>query len=148
MIKIVDGDILNATENIICHQVNCMGVMGGGVALQLAKAYPEMYRGYKEDCGLQGGRLLGQVTLYRLAQFRYIANLFGQYSLGSGVQTNYGALGNAMLIVKNFSKKAEYSVTAPYLIGCGLAGGDWNLVYPMLEKIFDDYELTLYKLNP
>ena len=35
MIKTVVGDILDATEDIICHQVNCRGVMGAGVAKTL-----------------------------------------------------------------------------------------------------------------
>ena len=33
MIKVVNGSLLDATEDILCHQVNCQGVMGSGVAL-------------------------------------------------------------------------------------------------------------------
>ena len=33
MIKIIHGDILDATEVFICHQVNCQGVMGEGVMI-------------------------------------------------------------------------------------------------------------------
>ncbi len=35
MVKIVKGNILNATEDIICQQVNCMGIMGAGLAKQI-----------------------------------------------------------------------------------------------------------------
>lgn len=35
MIKIIQGDLLEAKENIIAHQVNCKGVMGSGVAKQI-----------------------------------------------------------------------------------------------------------------
>ncbi|WP_411668007.1 hypothetical protein [Bacillus subtilis] len=39
MIKIIQGDLLEAKENIIAHQVNCKGVMGSGIALQIKKKY-------------------------------------------------------------------------------------------------------------
>lgn len=39
MITIKNGNILESTEDIICHQVNCQGYMGGGVARQLANSY-------------------------------------------------------------------------------------------------------------
>lgn len=58
------GDILKATENIICHQVNVDGVMGGGLALQIAKQYPEVekqYQSYCENCNNDYERLKGRV---------------------------------------------------------------------------------------
>ncbi|RAP14807.1 hypothetical protein HS9_00130 [Bacillus velezensis] len=39
------------------------------------------------------------------------------------------------------------SITLPYGIGCGLAGGNWNDVNKMIESIFEDYEVTIYKLD-
>lgn len=35
-------NILNSTETILVHQVNCMGVMGAGLALQIARKYPNI----------------------------------------------------------------------------------------------------------
>ena len=49
MIKIVNGNILNAKENIIVHQVNVQGIMGGGVARQLATKYPNLEKEYRAD---------------------------------------------------------------------------------------------------
>ena len=37
MIKIINGDLFDTDANIICHQVNCKGKMGSGVALQVKK---------------------------------------------------------------------------------------------------------------
>ena len=40
------------------------------------------------------------------------------------------------------------TIAMPYLIGCGLAGGDWNIVYNIIEKTLgEDYEVYLYKYN-
>ena len=48
MINIVKGNILNATEDIICQQVNCKGVMGAGLAKQIKEKYPEVFESYSE----------------------------------------------------------------------------------------------------
>lgn len=44
--KIIYGDILDITEGIICQQVNCMGVMGSGLAKQIKYKYPRVYYEY------------------------------------------------------------------------------------------------------
>ena len=46
MIKIIEGNILNAEEDIICHQVNCRGKMGSGLAKQIRDKYPDVYKEY------------------------------------------------------------------------------------------------------
>ena len=46
--KIIYGDILNITEGIIRQQVNCMGVMGSGLAKQIRNKYPRVYQKYKD----------------------------------------------------------------------------------------------------
>lgn len=50
MIKIVKGDILQASEDIIGHQVNCQGVMGAGLAKQIRNKYPHVYDEYRKLC--------------------------------------------------------------------------------------------------
>ena len=37
MLKIINGNIFDGNEDIICHQTNCLGIMGGGIALQVKK---------------------------------------------------------------------------------------------------------------
>lgn len=48
MIKKVDGNILETSEDIICHQVNCKGVMGAGLAKQIKSKYLNVYKEYKQ----------------------------------------------------------------------------------------------------
>jgi O-acetyl-ADP-ribose deacetylase (regulator of RNase III) len=50
MIKIVLDDILNCKEFVIVHQVNTLGIMGGGLALLIKNRYPSTYQRYKEIC--------------------------------------------------------------------------------------------------
>ena len=62
MIKIVKGNLLDATEDIIAHQVNCMGVMGSGLAKQIRNKYPEVYANYKDYLKNYKGKILGCST--------------------------------------------------------------------------------------
>lgn len=39
------------------------------------------------------------------------------------------------------------TIAMPYGIGCGIANGDWNIVCKIIEEIFSDYNVTLYKLK-
>ena len=50
MIKEVLGNILDCNEDIICQQVNVQGVMGGGLARQLANQYPMLEETYSQYC--------------------------------------------------------------------------------------------------
>lgn len=49
-VKVIDGDLLTTNANYICHQVNCQGRMGSGVARQIREKYPTVYQWYKVRC--------------------------------------------------------------------------------------------------
>ncbi|WP_168898328.1 macro domain-containing protein [Bacillus sp. ISTL8] len=157
MIKVVEGDILQASEDIIGHQVNCRGVMGSGLAKQIRNKYPEAYDDYILFCKtVPSSELLGChqfvfVPDCDTRRFKIVANLFGQFNYGrqKGVlYTDYKALETCLSELKEYAKEDELSVALPYKLGCGLANGDWdNVVYPMIERIFTDYDVTLYKFG-
>lgn len=50
MIKIIEGNLLEASEDIIGHQVNCQSVMGSGIAKSIRDKYSELYPSYKQFC--------------------------------------------------------------------------------------------------
>lgn len=141
MIQIVQGNVLNASENLICHQVNCKGVMGAGLAKQIKIRYPEVFRAYQELCNQQGSKLLGKAYVVKR-----IVNIFGQNEYGtSSRKTDYKALEKAFKALhKNLPSKI--SLAFPYNFGCGLAGGDWNTVYHLIEQCFENREIKIYKL--
>lgn len=148
MIKIVDGDILEATEDIIGHQVNCQGVMGAGLAKQIKDKYPIVYNGYLNYCKNRNPHeLLGEVQLIQVTNEKYISNMFAQLNYGRKNinYTDYESLIKCLKYLKQLARKYDKSIALPYGIGCGLAGGDWDIVYEIIEKVFDD-NVTLYKL--
>lgn len=145
MVKIVNGDILNCTEDMIIHQVNIAGVMGGGVARQLANCHKGLEEGYAEYCKEHNNRyidLCGDVFYYKTTD-KIIANMFSQRE---NFDTDYFNMEIALKDILNFAKENKLSVCIPYGIGCGIANGDWNTVLSIIDKVFKDYKVTLYKL--
>ncbi|WP_103108863.1 macro domain-containing protein [Brevibacillus reuszeri] len=149
-VRIVNGDLLSATEDIIGHQVNCKGVMGSGVAKLIREKHPEAYDLYKNKCNgiLDKIQLLGECQLVQCAEGKIVANLFGQFKYGRGKEqyTDYLALERALIELKNRAMKTNLSIALPFNIGCGLANGSWDVVSKRIEEIYSDYDVTLYKL--
>src|SRR5207248_1589135 len=70
------GDILSADAEALVNTVNCVGIMGRGIALQFRKAFPENYAVYKTFCDkkqLHPGKML-VFDLNRLENPRFIIN--------------------------------------------------------------------------
>lgn len=138
--NIKNGDILESGADVICHQVNCIGVMGAGLAKQIADKYPDVYKTYKELVALSADprEMLGTIQLCPATESQTIANLFAQIKPSrKGVQTDYEALKKCFEIVKG--QCAGKKVAIPYKIGCGLAGGDWRVVSQMIDDVFYDF---------
>ena len=150
MVNIVDGDLLNATEDIICHQTNCQGVMGSGIALQIKKEFPLAYGKYAILCNKYSNKrsiLLGQIQIVDCGN-KCVASIFGQEKYGRDkVYTNYQALYKGIKELVQVAKSENKSIAMPYKIGCGSAGGDWKIVLLMLNEITKDleYNITLYR---
>lgn len=147
------GNILDIEEGVIVHQVNCQGVMGSGVAKQLSDKYPKVKEEYLRVCSLENtelgkNSLLGYVQFVRVSPTLVIVNVFSQLNYGREniVYTSYPHLSKALSDVWNISSKAQdilyHNVYVPYKIGCGTANGDWGIVRPLVEDV---YEFTVVK---
>lgn len=107
MIYNIVGDLLKQDKvDIICHQTNCKGVMGAGIAFQIKRAYPEVFKKYKEFCDEYENILLGRTLFVNCNDGKVVANLFGQDSYGRGFcQTDYVALEKAIATVAKTAAK-------------------------------------------
>ena len=163
MILTTQRDITEADEDIIAHQVNCQAAMGSGVALALMKKFPSLKKEYLKFCEQYDSpeSRLGEVQILTLntgwaskivgkEHTKIIANLFGQLEYGRDANkryTDYAALEKGLKTLKDYAKERNLSVCLPYGIGCGLANGDWTVVYSMIEDIFSDYQVRLYRIS-
>jgi len=136
MIELMQGDILKAQTEALVNTVNCMGVMGRGIALQFRKAFPDNFRAYKHVCDRK--RLQpGQVFVFDLGRFespRYVINFpTKQHWRGKSKLKDIQAGLDALL--EEIRVRGIRSVAVPPL-GCGLGGLDWDEVKPMIEEAF------------
>lgn len=170
MIKIVDGNLFDSKANFIVHQVNCQGVMGGGVALQVAEKYPHIeiaYRKYLQHCKKNNIKPLGTVQfvpvdVWAMAMvnnntvmdydknYQYIVNLFGQDSFGMGeCHTDLKALRTGFTTIRDTAVSLGASVAMPYKIGSFRGGASWDDVYSIIENVFKDsaVNVEIWKLD-
>ena len=149
MVNIVTGDIFKSDVNIIGHQTNAQGAMGRGIALTIKQKYPEVNHEYIEYCKHfnKSTELLGHCQVVMYKEGKFIANIFGQFQYGRCArQTNYTALRNGLIRLKEFAMQNNLTIGLPYLIGAGLAGGEIGTILKILDEVFSDYDVTLYKL--
>jgi len=160
-VTIVHGDILDADENLIVHQVNCKGVMGGGLAKQIREKWPKVYEEYKwwcefvtanKDTVTYKNGLLGRTQYCQVKPDKWIINLFGQEDYGrekGKVYTDYDAVKECLLSIAGTAKRLGFTIAIPHGMGCGLGGGDWQgVVLPMILDIFEnsDVEVKIYRM--
>lgn len=140
------GNVLDE-NGIICQQVNCMGVMGAGLAKQVRSRYPEVYKAYRSFCEEYGAEGVWNMTTLLICPThdgKKIANIFAQFDYGTKCRkTDYERLRKAFRQINREYKGSDVAV--PYGIGCGLAGGDWAVVSKIIEEELTDVNLTIVK---
>lgn len=152
MIRYVTGDILSGLDDshnvIICHQVNCQGVMGAGLAKQIRTKWPLVFAEYKKHCDSYCPKLLlGDYQLLDVTKEThktFVANIFSQINYGIGTcQTSYYAVSTAFdaLFYRSFNDDDTYRI--PYGYGCGLGGGNWNIVSSIIEDAAYAYDANV-----
>lgn len=144
-INFYKGNLLEAKERYIVHQVNCRGVMGSGIAKQIKEKWPIVYEKYLEKCK-QDSKLLGSVLPVSTDDGKIICNIFGQKNYGYGRQTNYLALiGGLCKVFEN----AKSDVAIPANLGCGRGGADWIKIFNFIQTISEDfeYDINIYHYN-
>lgn len=151
MILYSDGDVLEAAEDIIAHQVNCQGKMNSGVARAIRNKWPSAFNDYLRFYKSADDKesLLGKILLSQVEDNKFVAHLFGQYNYGYDGEryTSYDALYDGLTYIKNLAQKFDKSIALPFKIGSDRGGADWFVVQAMLESIFADYSVHLYKLE-
>lgn len=136
MITLTTGNLLTNDAEALVNTVNTEGVMGKGIALQFAKAFPEILPPYEAAC--RSGELApGRVQVIErpgLIHPRYLINLpTKRHWRGKSRMGDIDAgLADLVRVVR---ERGIRSIAVPPL-GCGLGGLDWNDVRPRIEAAF------------
>jgi len=125
-------DILDVTEGMIVHQINPV-VMGAGLALLIRRRYPQVQDDFLE-AKIRGKLNLGHVVTTKVTPKLWVASYVGQLTFGRGGRhTSLSAIDDALLHIEKFTYIYDIKpVYLPWKMGCGLAGGDWDEVAPLI----------------
>lgn len=133
MIELTTGDILKDESEAIINTVNCVGIMGRGIALQFKNAWPENFKAYEVACKrqeVQPGRMFVFET-GQLTEPRYIINFPTKRHWKGKSRVEDIDAGLAALVAV-IHEKCIHSIAIPPL-GSGLGGLDWSDVRPRIE---------------
>ena len=147
MLTEITGDILNVKDGIICHQTNYYGAMGGGVAAAIAENIltDEQYAEYVAYCKKAGRTALGTVQFLGCSVGLIVANMFCQDDArahGAAADqniTDYDAMRRCFVRVRSMAAVQGKRVYIPRNIGCGIAGGSWDIVRYIIQDVFGAY---------
>lgn len=150
-IVIKQGNLIAAAENgdidVLVHGCNCFCVMGAGIARAIKEQYPNAY--YIDQQTARGdvnklGTINGVFYTTSLGNTLAIVNAYTQFSFGHDqVHADYTAIRNCMMEIKK--KFSGRRIGLP-MIGCGLAGGDWNIVSVIIDEELGDEDVTIMYL--
>jgi O-acetyl-ADP-ribose deacetylase (regulator of RNase III) len=136
MIELTQGDILKADAEALVNTVNCVGVMGRGLALQFRKAFPENFKAYEAACKVHQVQP-GKVFIYNLNRLynpRFIINFPTKrhWKDKSRIEDIRLGLTDPTSVIQ---QQQIRSVAIPPL-GCGLGGLNWEEVRPLIIEAF------------
>jgi len=138
MIEYRKGNILEADVEALVNSVNCVGVMGRGIALQFKKAWPDNFKEYAKACSrkeVQPGKMLVYET-GRLTNPRYIINFPTKRHWRSKSRIEDIEAG-LQALREEIAKRGIQSIALPPL-GAGLGGLDWKEVRSLIESALKD----------
>ncbi|MEU7020048.1 Appr-1-p processing protein [Streptomyces sp. NPDC046203] len=124
---------------IVAHVCNDLGGWGKGFVLAVSRRWPEPEAAYRrwhrERNGNDFG--LGAAQFVQVSPFVWVANLIGQRGMrrgrSGGAPVRYEAIDAALGLLAAKAAELGASVHMPR-IGCGLAGGQWARVEPLIEE--------------
>lgn len=149
MIEYKVGDVLSERAEALVNTVNCVGVMGRGVALQFKKAFPQNFKAYAKACQM-GDVEPGQMFVYETDQLdypKYIIN-FPTKRHWRGKSRIADVESGLVALVDEIQVRGIRSIALPPL-GSGLGGLDWAEVRERIDgalgKLSDDVRVVVFE---
>jgi O-acetyl-ADP-ribose deacetylase (regulator of RNase III) len=141
-IGIVKGDLLESNEQFICHQCNCVSRTAGGLAYHLFNKfhYANVYLNRQKQIYIPGEIIISGDGVNN----RFVINMFAQFNPGSYSHVySRDSKEQREIYFKNCLEKIKEikllkSIAFPCRIGCGIAGGDWDNYFQMIQDFYAD----------
>ncbi len=145
MITFVRGNLFESAAQVLTNTVNCVGVMGKGVALEFKTKFPALFEDYRKRCERgdvrPGARYLWEDDKVQILNFPTKRD-WRQASLIGDIEDGL------KFLAANYQRMGIHSLAMPAL-GCGNGGLDWNSVRPLIEKYLGPIrDLDVYVYEP
>jgi len=144
-VDVVVGDMFEAPAQTLVNTVNCVGVMGKGVALEFKKRFPTMYEDYVERCERDEVKL-GQPYLYRNPEPPHVLN-FPTKGHWRSVARLKDIIAGLEYLEAHYRDWGITSLAVPPL-GCGQGALDWHTVGPTLYERLSRLEIPVALYAP
>lgn len=152
-IRYVIGDATAplSTPAIIAHVCNDLGAWGRGFVLALSRRWPQLPELYRQHLAAFPTHPLGSVQFLTVEPDLQVANMIAQHGIrpsASGPPIRYAALRQCLTAVATQARLSNATVHLPR-IGCGLAGGTWDRVGPLIVETLSvhDIPVVVYDLG-
>ncbi|MGS6395924.1 macro domain-containing protein [Pseudomonas aeruginosa] len=145
MIRVLIGDIFQSDAQTLVNTVNCVGVMGKGVALEFKKRWPRMMQDYAERCKEKRVKP-GEPYLY--------SDIFGTSIVNFPTKDHWRSASRLSDIEKGLSIFIEsykiWNVTSVAFppLGCGNGGLEWEIVGPIMYKMLSKLDIPVEIFAP
>lgn len=145
MLEFVRGDIFDIPADIRVNTVNCVGVMGAGVALAFKQRYPEMFKDYQEDC--KNGRVRpGKMHVWKSLTGDWVINFPTKRDWRE--PSRYEDIDAGLDDLRSYLDSVGPVTVALPALGCGNGGLDWKRVSVMIREKLDGVNAHVYVFEP
>lgn len=148
MITEKNEDILKninaGVQTVILHGCNCFHTMGAGIAKYLSEVYPQVYTSDVLQTIKGDKEKLGSYSTAVIHNNLHVLNCYTQY----GFRRSHSSIAVEYWAIKKCLQKVaiqyhDWEIRMPR-IGCGLAGGEWDIVKDIIQEVLIDIDVSVY----
>ncbi len=145
MITVRVGDLFASEAQTLVNTVNCVGIMGKGIALEFKTRFPEMFRDYEKRC--KAGQVkLGRPFLYKDLVDKWVLN-FPTKDHWRSVSRLDDIVEGLRYLVAHYREWGITSIAVPPL-GCGHGQLEWKVVGPTLYRYLSELAIPVELYAP
>jgi O-acetyl-ADP-ribose deacetylase (regulator of RNase III)/uncharacterized protein YwgA len=146
MIDVIVGDVLASKAQTIVNTVNCVGIMGKGIALEFKRHFPAMFKDYQKRCTRDEVKL-GQPYLFKsLTNDPWIIN-FPTKDHWRSVAKLDDIMKGMRYLLEHYKEWGITSLAVPPL-GCGQGQLEWKIIGPTLYRYLKQFDIPVELYAP
>ncbi|MBY5780157.1 macro domain-containing protein [Rhizobium leguminosarum] len=145
MLEFVKGDIFDIPVDIRVNTVNCVGVMGAGVALAFKQRYPDMFKDYRDDCK-HGHVRPGTMHVWKSLSGEWVVNFPTKRDWRE--PSRYEDIDAGLDDLRGYLDSVGPVTVALPALGCGNGGLDWSRVSSMIREKLDGVNAHVFVFEP